>query len=148
MLIKGISQIVLKFFTKNPTKVQSVGKRLGVATASPNSLAAMAAQNPVTAALIALEMGQAGHAILEMMNEELPEEERQSILFALPEIDAPPRRDIAITDLHKYADELADIKDVIRLDGGLEEFKKRRRVALMDDSLVELFLQVRELGVR
>jgi hypothetical protein len=139
-------RLIFSFFTKYPGKMAGVAQRLGmkVAELSPAKLVELAKQNPYTTALIALEMGSAGHEVFKLMDE-LPPEEREKIKHISPPSDNFLDEDAKIGDLSRYADEMKIIKEASDIIGGTDRLLIVRKALQMDDKLYQLYFELRDM---
>jgi hypothetical protein len=107
---------ITSFFSSNPTAAARLLKRVGAPSGGIGSVLAAAKQNPVTAAFIALEAGQAGYALIEALREEYPDMMHQ--LEQISHVADEVTEDTPISDISKFSDELAMLDDLSAQVGG------------------------------
>lgn len=139
-----IASAVTSFFTKNAGAAANAAKRLGMPGITPAKLGALAKANPMTAALIALDMGVAGNEIRKML-EELPPEQLGQISMLIHENDDAPDSGTPLADLNQYADEMKIIKDAADIIGGLERLMIVKEALAMDKGLYQLFIELKQM---
>lgn len=126
-------------------KLGAIGKRIGMATPSVEGVIASIKANPITAALVASELGMGISSIIDYMKDDVPAGQLQQIQLLLAEDDAAPTDDVPITEIGSYADEMAAIKEAVGSFGTLDKLLNLRRVLMMDPKMFNLYVTLRDM---
>jgi hypothetical protein len=141
-----ISWIVEMLGSASSATLAAIGTRIGMVTPTVESITAAVKANPITAALVASELGMAVEKVIGYMSGgDVPPGQLEHVKMLLQHDDAPPGKDISITDVGKYADEMAAIKEAVGAFGTLDKLLTIRRVFKMDDRMFDLYVTLRDM---
>lgn len=129
-----------------PAVLTRVQTRLGIADAPISKIMTAVKESPVTAALVAWELGDAASEALKIFTDN--SEEARALVDSLRNWDPPPKEGVSITNLAAYKEEMRAIDRAAAAVGGYDRLLNLRRVLEMDDSFFVLRAQLRALGSR
>jgi hypothetical protein len=145
-LLKLAFTLIAKWLTKaTPQALANIGKRIGVQGAlTGEKVLALVKDNKVMTALVLYEMGTEGAELLGKIKDEDPDVNNMIALFG-------SQNDLVadstlLSNIGQFKDEFEVISGAIRHFGGLERFMNARRAMAMDESVIRLYLQVREIS--
>jgi hypothetical protein len=143
-----ILKLIAEFYTRNTEKLASISKVAGKRLASPDDVANWAKSNKANIALTAVNMGSAGYAVADFLQND--ENIGTDVINILSKINyqpdtLAPNAEISIADLPKYKDELDLISRVASRAGGMQRLLEMRAVMKLDDQYFELHEAVRNL---
>ena len=148
-VLRSAGTRLAEFFSASPGVTARLAKRIGLDDASPSGIIAAARANPVTAALVALEAGQAGSELLEVLRADHAEmiEQLEAINFEPDTIEA----DTKLSDLERYQNELDILDDASAILGGdrnLYAVLNACRMAVEDSGVLVLRERMQKMGLR
>lgn len=127
-----------------PSLLAKVQTRLNLPNASISTIMAAIKESPVTAALVALEIGDAAEAALDWFRSD--SEEVKSLIDGMTQFDPPPKDGVPIMNIGAYKDEMRAIDNAAAVVGGFDRLLNLKRVLEMDESFFVLRQQLRSLG--
>lgn len=129
-----------------PALLTRVQTRLGLSNAPISKIVTAVKESPVTAALVAWEIGDAASEALKLFTDN--NEEAKALVDSLTNWDPAPKDGVSITNLAAYKEEMRAIDQAAAAVGGFDRLLNLRRVLEMDDSFFVLRAQLRALGSR
>jgi hypothetical protein len=129
----------------SPAALAAIGKRIGVQGAlTAEKVLTMAKDNKVMTSLILFEMGKEGAELLQQIRTADPDVDNMIGLFG--RTNDVVTDDLQLSNIGQFKDEFEVLSSAIRHHGGLERFMNARRAMAMDESVIRLYLQVREIS--
>lgn len=128
--------------------LERIGKRLGISDFSVPGIMRQIRDNPVTTAMVAWEIGEAAKEIMDLVREDAS---ASSILEALQNSmrnDDAPEKNLSLSTLGAYADEMDCLDRASRAVGGFDKLLNLKRALSMSDDFYVLREQLRVLGRR
>lgn len=130
----------------NPALVTKIGTALKRPGMSIENIVAAVKANPLTAALVIMEMGDAANEIASLVSEVDPEVGQHLVNMGFSVDPIPADGLISFADLARYQDDVAAIDSVARDVGGIAALVRLRTVLAMSDAHFDMYFQVKELA--
>lgn len=128
----------------NASMVSAASKRLGGTQLSAARVIQAAKDNPVSTALVLMELGSQGAEALEALRAENAEVDE--LIATLGYVPDKVSQSSSVLDITQFSDEFKTIDDAADVVGGISNLLALKRALMIDPSVITLRLQVRDLA--